>query len=164
MPTEAIATVISKKLARPLASPLQQNKDLQSWPRTLLVEDNTINLKILIMLIKKLGYPYETANDGLQALQAYKAAKGAYDVILMDIQMPVMDGMQASQHIREYEKERDMAPTTIVALTGLGSSEVRDQALEMGIDMLLTKPVPMKVLKSIIDNLRPRHGNGVDKG
>jgi len=75
--------------------------------------------------------------------------------------MPIMDGFSASREIRAFERITDRTPTTIIALTGASSPQARQEAFASGIDRYLTKPVPMKVLKTILDEFqvtRPEKG------
>ena len=113
----------------------------QKRSKVLLVEDNEINLKLLVMCMKKLKHDYVTAINGLEAVTAYKAADTCYDVIFMDIQMPIQDGLSATRDIRHFERENHLPPTAIIALTGAGSAAVRQEAFSSGIDLFLTKPV-----------------------
>ncbi len=73
----------------------------------------------------------------------------------LDISMPVMDGMTATRHIREYEAEHSLPRVPIFALTGLASAAARNEALEVGIDRLFTKPVPFSALNEILAQSKP---------
>jgi CheY-like chemotaxis protein len=99
--------------------------------RFLLVEDNAINMKILQTYMKKLGVGYDTASNGLLALESYKAQEGCYKCILMDISMPVMDGFEATRLIRGFEKDSDLPRSQIVAISGLASRMHRMMHLPM---------------------------------
>ncbi|QDS74125.1 hypothetical protein FKW77_009900 [Venturia effusa] len=123
----------------------------------LIVDDNAINRRLLIALMKRHKYTYREAVNGLDALQIYKATTSPrFDVVLMDLSMPVMDGMTASAKIRRYEKEQRIAPTTIVALTGLVSASAKLEALESGMDYYLTKPVNFGRLVEVLVDERGR--------
>ncbi|RDW63495.1 hypothetical protein BP6252_11040 [Coleophoma cylindrospora] len=122
--------------------------------KILLVEDNEINLKLLVAYMDKLKIPHETAINGLEALHKYQAARGAFNFIFMDISMPVMDGLEASREIREHEKHENLPATIIIALTGAASIKSKQEAFRSGVDLFLTKPVPMKKLKGILQDLR----------
>jgi CheY-like chemotaxis protein len=100
--------------------------------------------------MRKLNCTFETAMDGQQAVNAYLAAQGAFDIIFMDIQMPNKDGMTASTEIRQFEQQKSLKSTLIVAITGLASLEAQQQAAKCGIDSMLTKPVKLKTLEAII--------------
>lgn len=135
----------------------------------LLVDDNKVNLQLLTMYAKKQGYPYISATDGQMAVDAYQKAHedsrlpdnrsaAAYDsrvpdIILMDINMPIMDGYEATQHIRTYEKKHSLPAATIIALTALGSEAAYQEAFGSGCDMFLTKPVKLKDLTKIIEEM-----------
>ncbi|KAH7251600.1 hypothetical protein BKA59DRAFT_472319 [Fusarium tricinctum] len=118
--------------------------------RFLLVEDNAINMKILQTYMKKLGVGYDTASNGLLALESYKAQEGCYKCILMDISMPVMDGFEATRLIRGFEKDSDLPRSQIVAISGLASKDAQDDAFANGLDLFLSKPVQLKELSRIL--------------
>ena len=122
--------------------------------RVLLVEDNEINLKLLVAYMRKLKLDHSTATNGLEALDTYKDSDGKYDVIFMDISMPVMDGIESTQHIRRFERENSLPPVALIALTGAANPNTRQEAFSSGIDLFLTKPVPMKALKVMLDDLK----------
>ncbi|KAL2786066.1 hypothetical protein BJX66DRAFT_347025 [Aspergillus keveii] len=116
----------------------------------LIVDDNDINLKVLSTFLRKIGCTFETASDGLSALQQYKQTKRKFDYILMDISMPVMDGITSSSKIREYEEENELPRSAIMAVTGVASSETQEQAFAAGIDDYLVKPLSLHDLKRIL--------------
>lgn len=186
-------------------------------PHVLLVDDNDINLQLLVMFMKKQGLSYDTASNGLEALEKYEAAypggagaalgsgagassgtttapatppsppnsggtspkmttsstaattktaqaasrspqnnKKPFTHILMDLSMPVMDGLTSTRRIRAVEAERRGSgpgaapPATIIALTGLASAEAQDDALVAGINKFLVKPVKFGELKGLL--------------
>lgn len=119
----------------------------------LLVDDNKINLQILVSFMKKLKRPYHTANNGLEALRAYQAEPGGFCCVLMDISMPIMNGLESTRHIREFECTHGRAPATVIALTGLASADVQREAFASGIDMFMTKPVPLRELGDTLTKL-----------
>ncbi|KAI1861552.1 hypothetical protein JX265_009519 [Neoarthrinium moseri] len=118
--------------------------------RYLLVEDNAINLKILTVYMKKLGRVYETASNGLEALETFKKGNGQFKCILMDISMPVMDGFESARHIRAFERDKQLPRCAIYALTGLASDDAQQEAFASGLDLFLTKPVKLAELSQII--------------
>lgn len=123
----------------------------QTQHHLLLVDDNAINLKILSTLVKRLGISAETAENGLEAYERYKTSTTPFSLVFMDLNMPVMDGYEASRAIRDFEtKHPHRKPAKIVALTGLGSESSRHEAALCGIDEFLTKPVKLKVLKEML--------------
>jgi CheY-like chemotaxis protein len=134
-------------------------------PVLLLVDDNKVNLQLLTMYARKNKYAYLAATDGLMAFNTYQKAHedsattpGAPGstvpgVILMDINMPIMDGYEATQHIRTYEKKHQLPGAKIIALTALGSEAAYQEAFGSGCDMFLTKPVKLKDLTKIIEEM-----------
>jgi len=138
-----------------------------SKPCLLLVDDNPVNLKLLVTYAKKNGHAMLQASDGQQAVDAYKNAHSdsvtspqtdVPEVILMDISMPVMDGFEASRHIRAFERKMGLKPVVIIALTGLGSSEAQHEAFVSGINLFLTKPVRLKELTKLLGTIKDTFG------
>ncbi|KAI2905855.1 hypothetical protein CBS76997_1986 [Aspergillus niger] len=117
----------------------------------LIVDDNDINLKILATFLRKIGCSYETASNGLAALEKYKSSTKPFDYILMDISMPIMDGIVSSSKIREYEEQHSLPRAAIMAVTGVASSEMQQQAFAAGIDDYLVKPLSLHDLKRIMN-------------
>jgi two-component system, sensor histidine kinase and response regulator len=108
--------------------------------RVLLVEDNPVNQRVAQRLLEKLAVDVTVANHGAEALE--RIAEGAFDVVLMDCQMPVMDGFTATARIRDTEKRRgDGKRLPIIALTANVLSEDRERCLEAGMDAHLGKPI-----------------------
>jgi CheY-like chemotaxis protein len=103
--------------------------------RVLVVEDNPTNQKVIVLRLEKLGLNVELARNGAEAVQA--AWKASFDVILMDCQMPVMDGFEATARIRKMEGRR----VPIIALTANAMDGERERCLEAGMDDYLSKPV-----------------------
>ncbi|KAJ5902231.1 hypothetical protein N7495_002759 [Penicillium taxi] len=132
-------------------------------PSILLVDDNELNLKILVAFVKKEGWSYITANNGLEAVETYKAHPGKFGAIILDLTMPVMNGFEATQNIRFFERKYWLNnesskppwhPITIAALTGLDSANVQQEAFACGIDMFLTKPVTRQGLRPVFQKVR----------
>ena len=117
----------------------------------LLVEDNLINQKIVILSIQKLVKNIDVANNGQEAVDKFTATK--HDIILMDIQMPVMDGIQATKRIREIELEKRIVPTPIIAITANALAGDREHCLASGMDEYISKPFQVEVLVSKMKNL-----------
>ncbi len=114
--------------------------------RVLLVEDNPINRKVAVALLKKEGYRVDTVENGRLAVEA--AGCNPYDMILMDMQMPEMDGVEATRLIRE--KEGPDRRAVIVAMTAQAVSAGRDRCLEAGMDDYLSKPLDPKEVSRIL--------------
>jgi signal transduction histidine kinase/CheY-like chemotaxis protein/HPt (histidine-containing phosphotransfer) domain-containing protein len=105
----------------------------------LAVDDNEINQTVAIELLQELGYTVDVASNGQEALTAIK--RGQYDAVLMDCQMPVLDGYQATREIRAWEASEGHARVPIIALTAHAISGERDKVLSAGMDDYLTKPI-----------------------
>lgn len=125
-------------------------------PRVLLVDDNAINLKLLVVFAKRQKLRYCEAMNGLEAFETYKSeamsttpATRPFDFILMDISMPIMDGLASTRNIRKFEKERNLPRSHIVALTGLASAQDQQDAQDAGVDMYLVKPVKFADIRRI---------------
>jgi PAS domain S-box-containing protein len=114
--------------------------------RILVVEDNPVNQLVATGLLEALGYRTETADDGLAAIEA--ASTGGFDAILMDVQMPQMDGYTATRRIRENETGRHCP---IIAMTAAAVEGERERCLEAGMDDYLTKPVDAARLTETLD-------------
>ncbi|OAL27594.1 hypothetical protein AYO22_03498 [Fonsecaea multimorphosa] len=124
-------------------------------PHILLVDDNKINLKLLETFLKtkrKYGR-IEQAEDGQQAVDAVKAAKDPFDIIFMDISMPILDGFEATRAIRQYEDLRGCKPgAMVIALTGLASARDQSEVFSSGCDIYMTKPVSFKEVGKLLNN------------
>ncbi|KAM7216447.1 hypothetical protein V8F06_008160 [Rhypophila decipiens] len=130
----------------------------------LLVEDNEINLRLLSTFVRKINYTYDTAVNGLEALTAVQVAPKPYDIIIMDISMPIMDGLEATREIRKLEKARRQKPALIIALTGLGSAASQKEAFDSGVNIFMTKPVRFKDMRKLLDEWVPATEDGTDNG
>lgn len=134
-------------------------------PSVLLVDDNAVNLRLLATFMQKQKRAYTLAENGLEALEAYRAAVPrvvaespafskdfpAYEYVLIDIQMPVMDGLEATRHIRVFERELKLKASKIVALTGFATAGVQQESYASGVDIFLTKPVRLKEVMQIME-------------
>lgn len=116
--------------------------------RILVAEDNPTNQIVATKMLQKLGYSCDIAHNGAEVLAKLKE-NGPYDLILMDGQMPVMDGYEATLAIREWQDQR-LAKTPIVAMTASAMAEDRTAALKAGMDGYLAKPVSLQALKDTI--------------
>ena len=137
----------------------QQKENLESQEEDfsgyhfLLVEDNEINSEILGELLQMRGATFTVKTDGLQAVNEFKNAKpGTYDAIFMDIQMPVMNGYEATKEIRKLNHP-DAGAIVILAMTANAFTEDVQAAIEAGMDGHIAKPVDMKILYSTIANM-----------
>ncbi len=113
---------------------------LAATPRTVLVVDDAgDNVRLMEAFLRDTGWRVETADDGAQAVERWQA--GQFDAILMDLQMPVMDGLTATREIRRMEAELGRAPTPIIAVTAHALDEARTQSLQAGCSAFLAKPL-----------------------
>ena len=115
----------------------------------LVVDDNRVIRELVTRQLAKLGCQSETAVDGKDALD--KLSLKTYDVVLMDVQMPEMDGITATQELRRLEKESGKH-TTVIALTGHGS---RLECIEAGMDDYIAKPMNIATLKGTLQRWAP---------
>lgn len=104
--------------------------------------------------MKKMKLQYTIATNGLEAFEAYAANPTAYASILMDISMPIMDGLEATRRIRELEHRQQLRPAVIIALTGLASAKVQKEAFTSGVDLFLTKPVRLNKLAEVLGQVQ----------
>ena len=136
-----------------------------SGRRVLLVEDNMINMEITNMILTQAGFIVDTAEDGKEAVDKVSEAEaGYYDLVLMDIQMPVMDGYTATRAIRGLE-DNEKSKVPIVAMTANAFKEDKEAAVESGMQEHIAKPIDVEVmLKTINQVLRSKEkGTGNEK-
>ncbi|MBF0318467.1 MAG: response regulator [Nitrospirae bacterium] len=117
----------------------------------LLVEDYQQNRVLIQTYLKNAPYKIDTAENGVSAIEKFMSAN--YDIVLMDIQMPVMDGLQATEEIRRYEAVRGLKPTPIVALTAYALDDDIKKSLAAGCNTHLTKPIKKRTLLNTIVKL-----------
>ncbi len=122
--------------------------------RVLLAEDDAINQMYLAGFLRRQGWDVDTAYNGLAALELYE--KGEYDIILMDGQMPRMDGFEAAKKIRSLEEHKD-GKTPILAISGYAIPGDKERFIEAGMDDYLAKPIDEKELLIIVDKLVRRN-------
>ena len=142
-----------------LTNPVPKNKEpekrgcIYRGKRILLVEDNELNQEIAQTILEDAGFMVETAGDGVVAVKKMEqAVPGQYDLILMDIQMPVMNGYEAAKQIRSL-KNRETASVPIVAMTANAFEEDREKSYEAGMNGYLAKPVSAEALINTIDKI-----------
>lgn len=123
--------------------------DLAPGQRVLVAEDNVGNQKLILGMLKKLGMSADTASDGIEALNLFQ--KNEYDLILMDCQMPEMDGFETTREIRALEKQED-THTPVIALTAVSLEGTKERCFEAGMDDFLTKPLELKPLANVLRN------------
>jgi signal transduction histidine kinase/ligand-binding sensor domain-containing protein/CheY-like chemotaxis protein len=116
--------------------------------RILVAEDNLVNQKVVIRMLERLGYRADTVADGAEAVQAM--SRTGYDLILMDMQMPHLDGLEASRRIRQDER---LSQPIIIALTANARPEDRDACLAAGMDAFLSKPIHIDALRGTLEQV-----------
>jgi signal transduction histidine kinase/CheY-like chemotaxis protein len=116
----------------------------------LLAEDNTVNQRLACAMLRKMGHSVEAARSGREAVDAY--LRQPFDAILMDVQMPEMDGFQATALIRAEEQRTGAARIPIVALTANAMKGDREKGLAVGMDEYLTKPIKASELQRVLDS------------
>ena len=113
----------------------------------LLAEDNPVNQKVALSMLKHLGYHADIASNGSEVLQALQ--KQPYDIILMDVQMPEMDGLEATRRVREGRQHRKQP--CIIAMTAYALDGDREKCLRAGMDDYISKPIDMKELQKSLE-------------
>ena len=151
-------TVFTIVLPLPIVDDAPESADADASPRfdgvrALLVEDNAINLEIARMLLTQAGFDIDTAENGRQAVDAVTAAgPGRYDVILMDIQMPVMDGYAATRAIRALP-DAALARTPIIAMTANAFQEDVRATQDAGMNAHIAKPLDVQAMMATLQEV-----------
>ena len=132
------------------AIPASVNADFKN-KQILLVEDNELNSEIAVEILKEYGFRVDTAENGVEAVERIRnSTPGAYDLVLMDVQMPVMNGYEATHQIRSLDNP-ELAGITILAMTANAFDEDRKKALEAGMNGFLSKPI---IIEELIHTLQ----------
>ena len=168
---EAFGQTIAGKIDRRRENTeLPDGFDAIRGAQLLLVEDNAINQQLAVELLKDEGFFVTVAENGRLGLETYQASTcnkiplpdpavsdaPGYDLVLMDLQMPVMDGRTATMEIRNYEKNAGIIPVPIVAMTADAMSGVREDVLSIGMNDYLTKPIePSELFKILFKWIKP---------
>ena len=134
------------------------NEDI-SGIRVLLAEDNELNAEIAEFMLTESRAEVETVNNGLEAVQHFEASEpGTYDVILMDVMMPVMDGLTATRTIRALERQ-DAKTIPIIAMTANAFKEDAEKCIEAGMNAHIAKPLNDEKIKQTISEELRRNGD-----
>jgi len=126
------------------------NESEQFNLKVLVAEDNPINQKLIKITLEQMGIKVVLSNNGLEAFNKYSINPENYDLIFMDIQMPVMDGIEATHEILDFEEEEEIEHTPIIALTANALKGDRERFLSEGMDEYLTKPINKDALIEMI--------------
>jgi len=119
--------------------------------KVLVVEDNAVNRKVLAMMLDKCGFPYEMVENGKEAVEQFTSQR--YFAILMDIQMPVMDGYTATKEIRRLESQQKRPKTPIIALTANAMESDQQKCVDAGMDDFISKPIQLDTLKHKLQHM-----------
>jgi CheY-like chemotaxis protein len=122
--------------------------------KILVADDTDLNRSMVAKLLTRKGHRVVAVEDGLQAFDTFR--QGEFDVILMDVQMPVMDGMEATRQIRAWEKAETRPPVPIIALTANDERKDREQFLSSGMDSVIVKPLDVKILLPTLQEIIQR--------
>ncbi|MEW6077744.1 MAG: response regulator [Thermodesulfobacteriota bacterium] len=143
---------------QPISGPRGIGED-QSRAAILLAEDNPVNQKLVVAILKKAGYPVTVAEDGRQAVERYTSAPDEYRLILMDVQMPELDGIAAAREIRQWESGQDLEKSNpgmmsrhvcIIAVTAGAVDQDKSRYVQVGMDDILFKPIQADALLNLI--------------
>ncbi|TFK18039.1 hypothetical protein FA15DRAFT_731614 [Coprinopsis marcescibilis] len=146
----SLISALESNTVSPVSAPNDVTFDI------LLAEDNLVNQKLAVKILEKYGHSVEIAENGSLALDAFKARvvqNKPFDIILMDVSMPFMGGMEATEHIRSYEMHKGLSPSPIIALTAHAMIGDRERCLQAGMDDHITKPLRRGDLLNAINKL-----------
>ncbi len=140
--------ILSGKKEKLIKAKSQESPDISQKKKILLVEDNETNQAVALSMLKKFGLKADSAGNGAEALKILK--KTPYDLVLMDLQMPIMDGMEATKLIRSSDSHLLNKDVPIIAMTAHALKGYQEVCFEAGMNDYLTKPVSMKALHNVL--------------
>nr|WP_247743383.1 hybrid sensor histidine kinase/response regulator [Shimia sp. R10_1] len=147
-------TVATSSFEQPRVAPKPVAQELSNEPdrkTILIVDDNKTNRKLIEVYLTRLGVSHFSANDGEEAINRFQKHKP--DLVLMDVSMPVMNGLEATREIRALEELKGVARSQIIGLTAHSAPEDREACLNSGMDAHIAKPIKLQELKTIIAEL-----------
>jgi signal transduction histidine kinase/CheY-like chemotaxis protein len=136
-----------------LKSPISPNITAEQEPKILLVEDNEVNQKVMQILLRKLKVDCITAHNGEEAVELFAESGNQFCLVLMDCQMPVLDGYEATRQIRKLKAGRSIP---IIALTAHAMKEDQEKCLNAGMDDYMSKPVKLELLSNMLQKHLPK--------
>jgi len=128
----------------------------QAAPHVLVVEDDPVQALLLTLMLEHLGVVPTLVTDGSQAIEAVKTHR--YAMVLMDYLMPVINGIEATRHIRQWEHDHSRAPTPIVAVTASAMHEERARYIDAGMNAVMLKPFLAHTLAELVSRFCPTPG------
>ena len=129
--------------------------------KILVADDTELNCAMVTRVLTRKGHHVTCVKDGLQAFHRFR--EETFDVVLMDVQMPVMDGLDATKNIRQWEKAESKTPVAIIALTVNDEQRQRDLYLSVGMNDVIVKPFDVKTLvPSIVNSIRENNATNKD--
>jgi signal transduction histidine kinase len=140
----------------PAASPFDHTLAARRPLRLLVAEDNAVNQKVALMLLKRLGYDADVVANGVEVLRALEIK--TYDLVLLDVQMPEMDGYETARSVGSKWAGNEAARPRLIAMTGNAMLGDREKCLEAGMDDYITKPVRVEELKAALERWGSRNG------
>ncbi len=156
-PGHGTTVYLSLPFDLPLGAPLPEERPASGQNEAgdsfsiLVVDDDELSMKSALLMLQKIGHEALPAKDGLEAIQ--RLADHAVDVVLMDIQMPVLDGIETAKAIRRGKASRDKKDVPIIAMTAYAMSGDRETFLDAGMDGYIAKPVDMTALRQVIERV-----------
>lgn len=130
---------------------MEDYQSILTGKQILVAEDNPANQMVMKKLLKKVGIEAEFAENGRIALDSYRANHERWDLVLMDCEMPVLDGYDATAGIRQFEEESGLSRKLILGLSAHAIDELKKKALDRGMDDYLTKPIDRDLLYSTLE-------------
>jgi len=140
-----------RKTNKCATSSIESPLDVKFKAKVLVAEDNSTNQELMKVILSSLGVDVVVKDNGLEALEEFKI--NHYDIVLTDINMPIMDGVEAFEKIRAYEKENKLFSTPVIAVTANAIKGDKEKFLKLGMDGYISKPINIEEIKDIFNTL-----------